>query len=66
MRNGAPSIHNAESISASKLPGRVVTYESTLRDGEQMPGVAYSHDQEGKGTGNCTPIDIVKRCRKVG
>ncbi len=44
MRFSAVSPYNASS--KVKLPDRVVVYDSTLRDGEQTPGVHFTVDQK--------------------
>lgn len=44
MKFSAVSPYNA--ASAPKLPEKVTIYDSTLRDGEQMPGVHFTPDQK--------------------
>jgi isopropylmalate/homocitrate/citramalate synthase len=44
MKFSAVSPYNV--ASAPKLPEKVVIYDSTLRDGEQMPGVHFTPDQK--------------------
>lgn len=44
MRFSAVSPYNA--ASRVKLPEKIVLYDSTLRDGEQMPGVHFSLEQK--------------------
>jgi len=44
VRFDATSPYNA--VSALKLPERIVVYDSTLRDGEQMPGVRFTKEQK--------------------
>ena len=36
----------SEVLNNLKLPDKVVIYDSTLRDGEQMPGVSFTSDQK--------------------
>jgi methanogen homocitrate synthase len=44
MKFSAVSPYNA--VALPKLPEKVVIYDSTLRDGEQMPGVHFTPDQK--------------------
>lgn len=44
MKFSAVSPYNV--ISLPKLPEKVIIYDSTLRDGEQMPGVHFTPDQK--------------------
>ncbi len=46
MSTAAISSYNAKSLRAVSLPKKVTIYDSTLRDGEQMPGVAFSKAQK--------------------
>jgi len=44
VRYDATSPYN--SVSALRLPERIVVYDSTLRDGEQMPGIRFTKEQK--------------------
>lgn len=44
MRFSAVSPYNA--VAGGNFPGKVIIYDSTLRDGEQMPGVHFTGDQK--------------------
>lgn len=44
MRFSAVSPYNA--VSTPKLPEKIVLYDSTLRDGEQMPGIRFTPEQK--------------------
>lgn len=44
MRFSAVSPYNA--VAKASLPERIVVYDSTLRDGEQMPGVHFTLEQK--------------------
>lgn len=55
MRFSAVSPYNA--VSKAGLPDRVVVYDSTLRDGEQMPGVHFSLEQK---------VSIARKLDEVG
>ena len=55
MKFSAVSPYNA--ASRLKLPDKIVVYDSTLRDGEQMPGVHFSMNQK---------ISIARKLAEVG
>ncbi len=55
MKFSAVSPYNA--ISPLKLPEKIVIYDSTLRDGEQMPGIRFTPEQK---------IAIAKKLDEVG
>lgn len=55
MRFSAVSPYNA--TSRLRLPERVVVYDSTLRDGEQMPGVHFSVEQK---------VSIARKLDEIG
>jgi len=44
VKFSAVSPYNA--VAGLKLPDKIVLYDSTLRDGEQMPGLSFSVDQK--------------------
>lgn len=46
MYSSAVSKFNHQSLSNYNLPERITIYDSTLRDGEQMPGVVFKHGQK--------------------
>ncbi|RLF28895.1 MAG: homoaconitate hydratase [Thermoplasmata archaeon] len=50
--NGLPDV-----IKDFRLPDKIVIYDSTLRDGEQMPGVSFSSDQK---------ISIARKLDEIG
>ena len=56
MNAVATSSYNAASLQEFKLPDKVTIYDSTLRDGEQMPGVAFRHAEK---------IEIVRMLSEV-
>ena len=51
------SYFNAESLNKVSLPPKVTIYDSTLRDGEQMPGVAFRHSEK---------IEIARTLSEIG
>jgi isopropylmalate/homocitrate/citramalate synthase len=55
MKFSAVSPYNA--ASRLKLPEKIVIYDSTLRDGEQMPGVHFTMDQK---------VSIARKLAEVG
>ncbi len=55
MRFSAVSPYNA--VSKAPLPERIVLYDSTLRDGEQMPGVHFTLEQK---------LSIARKLDEVG
>lgn len=55
MKFSAVSPYNAAAM--PRLPERIVIYDSTLRDGEQMPGVHFTPDQK---------ISIATKLAEVG
>lgn len=44
--DSAVSIFNKIESSSKMLPERITIYDSTLRDGEQMPGLSFSREQK--------------------
>jgi len=57
MENMALSDFNKEKLAGLDLPSKVIIYDSTLRDGEQMPRVSFRRDQK---------IEIAKMLADVG
>jgi isopropylmalate/homocitrate/citramalate synthase len=59
MNNIAVSPYNTipEVLKNSKLSDSIVIYDSTLRDGEQMPGISYSQEQK---------VKIAKKLDEIG
>ena len=55
MRFSAVSPYNA--LPQSKLPEKIVIYDSTLRDGEQMPGVRFTPEQK---------VEIATKLSEIG
>ena len=57
MRKTAVSGLNKEYLAQLSLPREVMLYDSTLRDGEQMPGVTFKQDGEAFETVTKTLVD---------
>jgi len=55
MRFSAVSPYNA--LPLGKLPEKIVIYDSTLRDGEQMPGVRFTPEQK---------VEIATKLSEIG
>jgi len=55
MRFSAVSPYNA--LPQAKLPEKIVIYDSTLRDGEQMPGVRFTPEQK---------VEIATKLSEIG
>ena len=58
-RRFATSPYNleAEKAQARKMPKKIIVYDTTLRDGEQMVGVRFTRDQK---------LEIARRLAKIG
>ena len=59
MKDVAVSPYNdlTEVLKDFRLPDKIILYDSTLRDGEQMPGISFSSDQK---------LEIAKKLDQIG